>query len=65
MSIERNKQNKIVNKIYEASDYNSNDEESKGLADTHEQVSDSYITGDVFTQDPAYQNKRREIKEGQ
>jgi hypothetical protein len=64
MSHEQKKDFKTVNKVYEASDYESNDQASKGLADTHEQVSDSYMTGDVFTHDPAYQNRERTSKEG-
>lgn len=60
MSNGQKKNFKPVNKIYEASDYKSNDESEKGLAETHEQVSDSYITGDVFTHDPAYQKKEKQ-----
>lgn len=66
MSHEQKKNFKTVNKLYEASDYESSDQASKGLADTHEQVSDSYMTGDVFTHAPAYQHRERKTsKEGQ
>lgn len=34
-------------KQYEPSDYKSESEESKGLAMTHEQVSDTYVEGTV------------------
>ncbi|MBB6445264.1 YozQ family protein [Bacillus benzoevorans] len=65
MSNAKKKDFKMVNKIYEASDYKSSDQTAKGLAETHEQVSDSYMTGDVFTHNPAYQNKERAAKGGQ
>ncbi|KAA9023630.1 YozQ family protein [Niallia endozanthoxylica] len=48
---------KPVNKIYDSSDYEKNNQESKGLADTHEQVSDSYMVGDMMTHDPSNQDK--------
>ncbi|MDG5788953.1 YozQ family protein [Evansella sp. AB-P1] len=37
----------IANKSYEPSDYKSNDETAKGLAMTHEQVSDAYTEGTI------------------
>ncbi|GIN99926.1 YozQ family protein [Brevibacillus laterosporus] len=36
-----------VTKSYDINDYQSNDIQSKGLAVTHEQVSDSYALGTV------------------
>ncbi|MGC5327625.1 YozQ family protein [Brevibacillus sp. SYSU BS000544] len=36
---------KLADKTYEPADYQSNDEVSKGLATTHEQVSDDYMEG--------------------
>ncbi|WP_394232241.1 YozQ family protein [Niallia oryzisoli] len=48
---------KPVNKIYDSSDYEKNNQESKGLAETHEQFSDSYMVGDILTHDPSNQDK--------
>ncbi|MBG9787150.1 hypothetical protein ABD74_05860 [Brevibacillus laterosporus] len=39
--------NQYVTKSYDINDYQSNDMQSKGLAVTHEQVSDSYALGTV------------------
>lgn len=60
MSKESNKNFQPVNKIYDSSDYNSKNEESKGLAVTHEQVSDAYMAGDMLTHDP--KNQKKELK---
>ncbi|MBS4172153.1 YozQ family protein [Bacillus sp. FJAT-49736] len=38
---------KIADKTYDPSDYKGNSELSKGLATTHEQVSDVYVEGTV------------------
>ncbi|OLS38465.1 YozQ family protein [Bacillus sp. MRMR6] len=37
----------IAGRIYHTSDYQKSDELSSGLATTHEQVSDSYMEGEV------------------
>ncbi|MFD1850993.1 YozQ family protein [Oceanobacillus bengalensis] len=37
----------IANRTYQYSDYYTNDQTSKGLAETHEQVSDTYMEGTV------------------
>lgn len=42
-----NKSEKIAEKSYEPADYGSNDETDKGLAMTHEQVSDAYMEGTI------------------
>lgn len=57
MSKESGKNFKPVNKIYDSSDYTSNNEVSQGLATTHEQVSDAYMVGDMVTHDPENQEK--------
>ena len=40
------KNSRIAERNYEGEDYKRNDQMSKGLAETHEQVSDSYMDGD-------------------
>ncbi|WP_338036448.1 YozQ family protein [Neobacillus notoginsengisoli] len=37
----------IAGRVYEASDYKKDDEVSRGLAETHEQVSDAYMEGEI------------------
>nr|WP_238332923.1 YozQ family protein [Brevibacillus laterosporus] len=44
---EKTTSNQFVTKSYDINDYQSNDTQSKGLAGTHEQVSDSYAMGTV------------------
>ncbi|MBM7553811.1 YozQ family protein [Thalassobacillus pellis] len=41
------KKQQIADKMYEAADYEKQDRLSKGLADTHEQVSDTYMEGTI------------------
>ncbi|WP_139187798.1 YozQ family protein [Bacillus tuaregi] len=48
---------KPVNKIYDSGDYEKQNQESQGLAETHEQVSDAYMVGDILTHDPSNQDK--------
>ncbi|RSL30198.1 DUF4025 domain-containing protein [Salibacterium salarium] len=36
-----------ADKTYNRDDYNSNDSASRGMADTHEQVSDTYTVGTI------------------
>lgn len=38
---------KLAGKNYDVSDYNKNDQLSSGLAQTHEQVSDAYMEGEI------------------
>ncbi|WP_338469387.1 YozQ family protein [Niallia sp. XMNu-256] len=57
MSQNRKKDFNPVTKIYDSSDYNKQDEVSKGLATTHEQFSDSYMVGDILTHDPENQDR--------
>lgn len=38
---------KLAAKMYEPSDYHANTQLGKGLAETHEQVSDAYMEGTV------------------
>ncbi|WP_226376806.1 YozQ family protein [Oceanobacillus halotolerans] len=38
---------KVAGKMYDPSDYNRNDQASKGMAITHEQVSDDYTEGTI------------------
>ncbi|WP_249872270.1 YozQ family protein [Oceanobacillus saliphilus] len=37
----------VADKTYQYSDYYSNDQLSKGMAESHEQVSDAYMEGTV------------------
>ncbi len=37
----------VGDKTYQHSDYHSNDQLSKGMAETHEQVSESYMEGSI------------------
>jgi hypothetical protein len=62
MSEKSKKDFKTVTKIYDESDYKSNEEASQGLATTHEQFSDSYMAGDIVTHDPKYQNRENNSK---
>ncbi|SER32754.1 Protein of unknown function [Gracilibacillus ureilyticus] len=39
--------NRVAEKNYEPSDYNGNSQIEKGLAETHEQVSDDYFEGTI------------------
>ncbi|WP_428908218.1 YozQ family protein [Niallia sp. Krafla_26] len=57
MSQNEKKEFKSVTKIYDSSDYNKKDEVSKGLATTHEQVSDTYMVGDMLTHAPENQDR--------
>ena len=41
------KQSDIAGRTYDVSDYGKDDELSKGLATTHEQVSDAYMEGEI------------------
>jgi hypothetical protein len=44
----------VAEKQYEVSDYKKNDTLSKGIAETHEQISDDYMSGnnlDTFIRD--------------
>ncbi|WP_431804325.1 YozQ family protein [Halobacillus andaensis] len=43
--MKREERKTIGDRKYEAADYERNDETSKGLADTHEQVSDTLTEG--------------------
>lgn len=38
---------KLAGKNYDVLDYNKNDQLSSGLAQTHEQVSDAYMEGEI------------------
>lgn len=38
---------KVAGRQYQVEDYQGNDQLSSGLADTHEQVSDSYMEGEI------------------
>ncbi|WP_117160831.1 YozQ family protein [Paraliobacillus sp. X-1268] len=38
---------KVAGKVYDVSDYKSNDPTDKGIAITHEQVSDDYMEGTI------------------
>ncbi|WP_163536389.1 YozQ family protein [Gracilibacillus sp. YIM 98692] len=38
---------KVAEKMYDVEDYNSQDQTEKGLAITHEQVSDDYMEGTI------------------
>lgn len=38
---------KVAEKMYDVSDYKSNDSVDKGIAITHEQVSDDYMEGTI------------------
>jgi hypothetical protein len=58
MSQKNKKDFQPVTKQYESNDYQSNDQASKGLAETHEQVSDTYMVGDMYTHDPSHQQKK-------
>ncbi|MDX5475143.1 MAG: YozQ family protein [Bacillaceae bacterium] len=40
----------IAGRTYEVEDYQREDQLSAGLAETHEQVSDSYMAGETFQQ---------------
>lgn len=42
-----NKSTEIAGRTFQASDYQKNDELSSGLATTHEQVSDTYMEGEI------------------
>ena len=48
----------IAGKTYEVEDYKRDDQLSAGLAETHEQVSDSYMAGETFQQQ-FNQNKKK------
>jgi hypothetical protein len=37
----------LANRYYETEDYKRNDQLSSGLAETHEQVSDSFMEGEI------------------
>jgi hypothetical protein len=43
----QNEQLDLAGRQYEVEDYNRNDQLSSGLATTHEQVSDSYMEGEI------------------
>lgn len=43
----RNNARKVAGKTYQASDYEQSDQLSKGMAITHEQVSDGYTEGTI------------------
>ncbi|MFC4323789.1 YozQ family protein [Litchfieldia salsa] len=47
MSKDNQKSNEIAGRYYQVEDYKSNDELASGLAMTHEQVSDSYMEGEI------------------
>ena len=49
-----------VTEQYESNAYQNDDQTSKGLAETHEQVSDAYMVGDMYTHDPSHQQKKLE-----
>lgn len=38
---------KVAGRVYDPSDYQKNDQISSGLAETHEQFSDSYMEGEI------------------
>ena len=38
----------LAGRTYDVKDYEGNDQLSAGLAETHEQVSDSYMAGETF-----------------
>jgi hypothetical protein len=44
---ENEKSAEVAEKMYEASDYKGSTDLEKGLATTHEQVSDTYVEGTV------------------
>ncbi|WP_068675960.1 YozQ family protein [Oceanobacillus sp. Castelsardo] len=43
----RNKTKSVGDKTYQHSDYYRNEQTSKGMAETHEQVSDAYMEGTI------------------
>lgn len=42
-----NDSQKVAGRVYDPSDYQKNDQISSGLAETHEQFSDSYMEGEI------------------
>ena len=56
MSKNEKKEFNSVTKIYDSTDYKKQNEVSKGLAVTHEQVSDAYMVGEVSTNNPENHN---------
>lgn len=52
MNNEQKRKFKPVDQIFETNHYKSNSEQEKGLADTHEQVSDSYMASTGNTHKP-------------
>ncbi|UQD52055.1 DUF4025 domain-containing protein [Bacillus methanolicus] len=47
MKEERKESLNLANRYYETEDYKRKDQLSSGLAETHEQVNDAYIEGEI------------------
>lgn len=45
--LKKDRAKSVGDKTYQHSDYYSNEQTSKGLAETHEQVSDAYMEGTI------------------
>lgn len=43
----KNESSEVAGRIYDVSDYKREDTLSSGLAQTHEQVSDTYVEGEI------------------
>ncbi|MEE3952051.1 YozQ family protein [Peribacillus frigoritolerans] len=43
----KNESSEVAGRIYDVSDYKREDPLSSGLAQTHEQVSDTYVEGEI------------------
>ncbi|WP_067727768.1 YozQ family protein [Oceanobacillus damuensis] len=53
----------VADKTYQYSDYYSNDQLSRGMAESHEQVSDTYMEGTIDRMEG--KNKRDDHEEGE
>lgn len=53
---------KLATKMYEPSDYQANTRLSQGLAETHEQVSDTYMEGTIDATIENYQGTGKNVK---
>lgn len=53
---------KLATKMYEPSDYQANNQLGQGLAETHEQVSDTYMEGTVDAIIENYQGTGKNVK---
>jgi hypothetical protein len=52
---------KVAGRQYQVEDYQGNDQLSSGLANTHEQVSDSYMEGEIGAVIDDVNGKSKEI----